>query len=595
MNLPRLIRTIAPLRRQQIFWRPIRITQKKLYRQLPWLTRPWTNQTLNEPEIPSGHLDRFRTVLAKELTHLHPEPTSISHLVDEIEAGRFTFLNRTLTLSGGEGSASLNGEAVDWNHRYGDHLWNFHLHYFPFVPLVAWYSEQEQRPELFAPVQRLIEDWMLKALPGRSDGWEAYPISVRTVNWIYGYARLAPSYPDRQFLERWRGSIRRQIDFLLWHLEFQHLANHLFRNLRALVIAGVFFENTRWLERGSQLLWREIDEQFLPDGGHFERSPMYHAQTLADVVECVALLRLTGHKEPAGTEALIRRMVDFLVALSYPDGRLALFNDSAHTPETRPLPIISAARQLAGRNSGEFPAAFPSTGYFLWQSADGNEKLIVDAGPPSVSYNAAHAHCDLLSFELQIGGRPWIVDTGVHGYGGDQFRHYCRSTRAHNTLRIDGREQSEIWSTFRLGGAGRAQGFIVEHSENAWEFQGEACHYAHQRLRHQRSLRRDNDGDWTILDRIIGGPFNSVESVLHFHPDLEVKVGREDSFLLGSGAASRQLTLIGGLTAELILARDGCPDGWYFPEFGIALPGKMLIARFTGQPGASFGFRISKP
>ena len=602
MSLPRFIRTLAPLRHEQLLWRPLRMAQRRLYRHLPLLTRRWTSESAVTPAIPPERLEQFRAALTNELLHLQPESGVVRRQLEELATGRFTFLNQTIDLSRAGGAAG--GEGPDWNQRHGSHLWSFHLHYFPFVTGAAWYVDRqgwEDRAEHFRPVQRLIEDWILNARPGQSDGWEAYPVSVRVVNWIYGYALLARDYPDQRFIDRWRGSIERQLDFLAGHLELHLLGNHLFRNIRALIIGGLFFDRYGWIELGTGLFRREIDEQILPDGGHFERSPMYHAQTLGDVIECVALMRRFGHPLPATIDEKISKMADFLAALSYSDGRLALFNDSANTPETRPGPIIAAARRLTKSEDRSSSVEFTSSGYYLWQSTDGEEKLIIDAGPPSVSYNTAHAHCDLLSFELQIAGRPWIVDTGVHGYGGDRFRHYCRSTRAHNTVSINGREQSEIWSTFRMGGTGRILDRDVSYSEHGWYFRGRAIHYGQPRLWHERCVQRDAAGTWTVTDRITGGQFDFAESFLHFHPDLEVRKDDDGSYLIGTGtpaggSAVRRLTVFGGMSVELIQANEVSTDGWYFPEFGVSIPGIMLVGRFAGQPKGDdepFGFRLA--
>ncbi|NDD63313.1 MAG: hypothetical protein EBZ36_04950 [Acidobacteria bacterium] len=622
MSLPRFIRTLAPLRREQLIWRPVRMVQRRLYRHLPLLTRRWTDESAVTPAIPPERLEQFRAALTNELLHLQPESESVRRQLEEIAAGRFTFLNQTIDLSRTDGIPGQDGP--DWNHRHGNHLWNFHLHYFPFITGAAWYlscegsegseghkgqggrENREGWLELFRPVQRLIEDWILNARPGQSDGWEAYPVSVRVVNWIYGYALLARDYPDQRFIDRWRGSIERQLDFLAGHLELHLLANHLFRNIRALIIGGIFFDRDRWIEQGLRLFRREIDEQILPDGGHFERSPMYHAQTLGDIIECTALLRRFGHPLPATIDEKISKMADFLAALSYSDGRLSLFNDSANTPETKPGPIITAARRLTKSAERSPSVEFALSGYYLWQSDTGAEKLIIDAGPPSVSYNTAHAHCDLLSFELQIAGRPWILDTGVHGYGGDRFRHYCRSTRAHNTVSINGREQSEIWSTFRMGGTGRILESDASHSEQGWYFRGRAVHYGQPRLQHERCFQRDAAGTWTITDRITGGQFHFAESFLHFHRDLEVRKDDDGSYLLrmglpgvgllAPGSAVRRLTVFGGMSVELIEAGEDGADGWYFPEFGVAVPGQMLVGRFAGLPSGAdgaFGFHLA--
>src|SRR5262249_23055062 len=146
------------------------------------------------------------------------------------------------------------------------------------------------------------------------------------------------------FRASWRASIYQQLDFLHHHLEYHLLANHLLKNAKALVIGGLFFalgqQGQQWLAAGQQLLWRELNEQVLADGGHYERSPMYHAQTLADGLECFALLQAFGYlkQDKQAVTRRLRTMADFLAALSYDDGTLALFNDSANTDETRPAP-----------------------------------------------------------------------------------------------------------------------------------------------------------------------------------------------------------------------------------------------------------------
>src|SRR5439155_3503852 len=83
-----------------------------------------------------------------------------------------------------------------------------------------------------------------------------------------------------------------QARWLRGRLEHHLLGNHLWANAKALVFAGAWFEGAeaeRWLDTGVRLLRREFAEQILADGGHFERSPMYHAIALADVLDLCAL------------------------------------------------------------------------------------------------------------------------------------------------------------------------------------------------------------------------------------------------------------------------------------------------------------------
>ncbi len=102
------------------------------------------------------------------------------------------------------------------------------------------------------------------------------------VNWIKWF--LAGASPEPEWLD----SLADQVRVLERRLEFHLLGNHLLANAKALVFAGFFFEGPdaqRWLYRGRTILDSELPEQVLPDGGHFERSPMYHAIILEDLLD----------------------------------------------------------------------------------------------------------------------------------------------------------------------------------------------------------------------------------------------------------------------------------------------------------------------
>ena len=87
-----------------------------------------------------------------------------------------------------------------------------------------------------------------------------------------------------------------QVRFLRKRLEIHLLGNHLFANAKALVFAGLYFtgnEADEWLGKGLAILEREVPEQVLRDGGHFERSPMHHGIILEDLLD---LLNVFAHK-----------------------------------------------------------------------------------------------------------------------------------------------------------------------------------------------------------------------------------------------------------------------------------------------------------
>ncbi|QQS44833.1 MAG: alginate lyase family protein [Acidobacteriota bacterium] len=579
MNPLLLYRTLERLRWEQLIYRPLRIAQFRLYRHLPILTRMWRDRGASSPD--SEAVAALRSLLENQFVHLHIE--SDDDDLCAIEEGRFTFLNRTLRI-----------DRIDWNRRYESHLWNYHLHYFDWVLGPARRFARAGDDRGMRLCRNLIESWIREARIGVSDGWDAYPVSLRTVNWIYVYALISDKWPDRDFPRAMLDSLRRQLDFLSSHLELHLLANHLLKNVKALLIGGIFFGEAGWTEKGERLLWREWDEQILDDGGHYERSPMYHAQALADFLECHALLEATGRiRDGSIYGERMRRMAGFLEAMTWPDGSLALFNDAANTKETRPL--IEATARICGYRGGEHPLTFPKTGYHSWSSEDGREKMIVDAGEPAVGYNAAHAHCDLLSYQLWLDGQPLAVDSGVHGYGGDRFREYCRSTRAHNTVVFDGIEQSEIWGTFRMGRMAEVIGAGVQDLDGMWIFTGAYRRYTGD-LIHERRIERDANGGWKVIDAAREGAVRAASSFIHLHPDVEVEsVAAERRRVIIRRYSIRYAIEAFGAEGVTIARGETNPEqGWHFPDFGIAIPSAVINFTYRVAPGDEFGYSLAR-
>jgi hypothetical protein len=181
------------------------------------------------------------------------------------------------------------------------------------------------------------------------------------------------------------------------------------------------------------LLRRELPEQVLPDGGHYERSPVYHLIVLRDLLEMRVACGFAELDEP------IERMRRFAAALARPDGAPALFNDGA----------IDLAPQLVLPSPPAGLTVFPDTGYAVVR----NDRiwLAFDCGPPSPDFLPAHAHADALSFQLWIDDRPVVVDPGMSTYEAGAERDHLRSSAAHATVTIDGGSQFRPWGAFRTG------------------------------------------------------------------------------------------------------------------------------------------------
>jgi uncharacterized heparinase superfamily protein len=398
-----------------------------------------------------------------------------------------------------------------------------------------------------------MRKWIAENPVGIGNGWEPYPLSLRICNWIKwslsGHA-LEPSVLESLVL---------QARYLARTIEYHLLGNHLFANAKALVFAGTFFDGEAadgLLASGLRILAKELPEQVLGDGGHFERSPMYHSQILEDVLDLVNLHRTFPDLLPDWS-SVSARMVGWLQNMTHPDGQIAFFNDAAFGVTPAPKDLTGYAERLAIE-----PERLPlgDSGYIRLE----NDRSVVlfDAAPIGPDYQPGHSHADTLSFELSHLGQRLVVNSGTSTYETGSERQHQRRTAAHNTIQIDGIDQSEVWAGFRV--ARRAYPFDVRTDHQSF---AEAAHDGYRRLKnpliHRRRLELGADG-LAITDMIEGTGEHEIEVFFHIHPGM------------GSDIT---------LDPKLSESRE---ETTYHPEFNLSVPNTTIVGRFKGAAPAIF-------
>jgi len=499
---------------------------------------------------------------------------------DYISKNSFCFLNDTEKFE----------DQINWRAEGKNRLWRYNLHYFQYL-LTS--DDLDQKHGIL-----LIKDWIHNNSKGTVDAWNPYPISLRIVNWIKYLSKVDLTENDYRITAH---SIYLQTLQLEKSLEKHLLANHFFKNLKGLVFAGVFFkgENAdRWMDRGLRCLTSEISEQILPDGGHFERSPMYHCMILED---CLDLLNITYYQTHAKfakfKELLIltcSRMIRFLSGILHPDGDIPLFNDSAfgiELPPDRLLGYASSLIPIPDKITEDSCRSFSASGYFVI-SPNPNDRMIIDCGPIGPEYQPGHAHCDTLSYELALNGRRIIVDSGVYDYRKGPMRDYVRSTKAHNTVSVDQKDQSEIWGAFRV--ARRAvpiYGVLDKLTTGEIRFRG--AHDGYKRLPgnvvHERCVKYQDHMGWTVIDSIKGSGNHLVESFIHIHADFKA-VACKDGLMLkdrNTGDESAQIRILMPLEVRI-------EKGWYCPEFGKKIRNDVIVLSRQRYLPTQIGYNIMK-
>jgi uncharacterized heparinase superfamily protein len=444
-----------------------------------------------------------------------PDGIYQQHYQSEIDAGVFTFLNHRVAL----------GQPINWYPQDETQLWRYNLHYFDYVIPLGKDFVKSGDINFYRLFRRLVQEWMQSCPVAEPVAWDSYPVSLRISNWIKAYSLFEPEISqDSEFLADFYQSLYVHASYLEKNLEYHLLGNHLIENGRALLLAGLFFSDNnsvRWENIGKRILWDELDEQFLSDGGHFERSPMYHQIMLTLYREVISVLNDRQVEIPSKVHNKVKLMESWLGTVLHPDGQIALLNDSA-------LGIAGDSTSLSDHSliSTERFAALTESGYFTFRDPASKNYLVFDCGPLGPDYQPSHGHCDTLSFELSLEGKRMIVDSGVGNYYGDiEWRNYYRSTRAHNTIIVDGAEQSEIWGRFRV--ARRAQPVDVNWNDNdANLIYAIGSHSGYHRLpgtiTHRRWMCWIDSSFWLVCDFLTGRGRHAVESFIHFDPEVEI-------------------------------------------------------------------------
>ena len=540
-------------------------------------------------------------------------------------ANRFTFLNESRAF----------GSVINWNDRSASQLWRFNLHYFTYAEDLLLWSASGAMDEAYQAFRDLVSSWIEENHLVAGDAWHPYTISIRLPHWLSAAAWFAPKLnEDKAFRDVLLKSTYGQGKILRSDLELDVGGNHLLENLRALIWLGVSFqglEPARWLSHALSVLEKEVKEQIPLDGGHFERTPGYHLVVLQDLVEIGLFLRHNRGGSPGWLDSAIRRMLNFLISILQPDLRVPLLKDTSYDMRVSPCDLAAAGalylddrsfkcRDALGlysfllfgqsgverlsswepkpvSSSGPMSIALPDSGFYVLRDDSRRDYMVIDVGKPCPDYLPAHAHADLLSFELVVDGQRLVVDSGVYEYARGPWRNYFRSTRAHNTVEVAGENQSEVWSSFRL--ARRANpGQVTWQVNNGYTLM-QGSHDGYKRLpcsaTHERTLVWKPGKCWVVLDVVCGYSAPVVRNHLHFHPSLEPILIDSHTWLI-RGAASPIWVVTFGTGEEAIVAGQTEPvsQGWYSERFGQISSNPVLVMTSVGRLPNYSGYLVTR-
>lgn len=462
-----------------------------------------------------------------------------------------------------------------WQNKHYSKLWLYHLHYFDAC-------RTQDALKNSSRIHDYIEAWLAYNPPLQGLGWDPYPISLRVVNWIIWFASgvVTP-------LPHWHESLILQAEVLTQRLEYHLLGNHLLANAKALIFLGAYFSGDKaqqWLEKGLCILDKELDEQFLPDGAHFELSPMYHSLLLWDICDLYYLAQCVPcpllQSIIPRFQKILQQGMEWLEHMSHPDGDIAFFNDanlgSAPTYHDLAQYIRIFDITLVDGRPQEFAWQHLKESGYVAIRLPQEGKIILDMGPVGPSYQPGHAHADTLSFELSLFGQRAMVNSGVSEYGISPLRTFQRSTKAHNTVCINDHSSSDIWSGFRV--AQRASPIDLAIISEPDGLIVQCAHDGYIRAPHRAIHTRVwaiKKTELIIYDTIKTKHQHTSEAYFYFHPDLSMmkRSPYEYDFIWGDHCL--HLEFVGAKQVQDRVSH------WY-PAFGTVVTNQCLVVGILG-------------
>ncbi len=418
--------------------------------------------------------------------------------------------------------------------------------------------------------------------------------------------------------------------------------NHLIGEAAGLVVTGAklpfLAESDRWVGTGAALMDSEVPAQVAADGVSREQTCHYGAFVLELCLAGLAGSRALGRSPSRRFDETVENMADFLVSASGPGGVPPSIGDddggrvlglSDQELDRQPIraalavDVASGSRSIASVSPSDLePAvwlagpgavsawlgsrvregadggrrrggrAFVDGGYFVL--GEGEHHGVVDCGPLGYLSTAAHGHADCLSLTAWHRGQWVIVDPGTYCYQGDPaLRDHFRSTGAHNTVRVDGEDQSEMLGPFLWGRRARPSARAWATSPHWQYFEGEHDGYSARGVTHRRSIVYVAGGYWIVIDFLLGTGRHELSATFQLKEGMSPggSVGR--TFTDGEGRSVRiESWLPEGVGVEIIEGREDPPAGWISPGFGHKTPAPALIARGAATLPAALAFAI---
>mgnify|MGYP004509038603 FL=1 len=582
-----------------------------------------------------------KTLFNKNLKDLHMNADKM-HL--NLENKEFS-LNRTIPLLGGydyevyrkqwDAGFQTNNNwpkkfsySLEYKQRddIGDARTNWELNrHFQFALLAKDYYVSKDI-KFLNEFQELFENWNNENPFLYGISWTSVmEVAIRVSNWCYAYCFLSYcEYVSESILKELETGIINMTDYIANHYSrYSSANNHLIVEAYAIGQSGVLLNYKPWIDLAVQILTKEFPLQNYSDGVNKELSLHYQSFYMEAVGLMMRLLRKNNIVVPYEWSEWLGKMCHYLRDCLGEHGEVVEFGDNDEgkildlcgehynhyeyvlgllscqlsenyimvNNEYENLCWLFTEQDVKRANENrqyrpQGSVCYKEGGNSILRSDDGRILIGVDHAALGFGSIAAHGHADALSFQLYVDGMPIFVDPGTYIYHCDlESRNDFRRTKNHNTICIDGKDQSEMLGAFLWGRKAKCD--LLQYTDNEEHILLSAQHNGYDGIKVKRTFDFDKENKLMIIDSIEGNCEGYGTLILH--PDCRCRLVEPNIAEVLCGDRVIQISVDENLKFEMA-------SGWFSSSYGNKIETNILryLFKIENEKKIIAGIKIYK-
>lgn len=429
------------------------------------------------------------------------------------------------------------GDPINWAKLEKTELeksvWLNRFYYLPpFARLYFLTKDQSYLDDMMKIVRLWIKDNpRVTEQPTSKYNWYDMQVAWRSIHlsWCYYLGEKGLSKADKALIFN---SLKEHAEILSEGFgkaklnEFNHQAH----GGLAMLYLGILFPDLPQageLRDGAiRILNHHIEFAFYSDGGNVEQMFGYYPFETSIFRDAYLLCQENGVNPPENTISLLKKMADYLSHVAQPNHTMPPVNDSFPMPV---IPILETVGELLQSKDLSYDEAgseyFPETQVDIMRTGISDDDWYLLVNPAKTI--GSHAHAGRLGFIAWLGKQQLFIESGCNSYDDPLLVKWYRTSRAHNTVIVDGKEDdatsSDVQWAAKRQTENRITDWVEKENYRLVRMISPASDKTNQSVNWIRTLALIRNDYLLIYDYFEASESHTYEILLHL-PQMKVEV-----------------------------------------------------------------------